>query len=201
MKPQAFHGITVAPTLTLKLKELLLQLHNHEVQYVLFGTLGAIAYGAELSTRDIDICFATDEMNRQRIAKLLHTLNARPTYTPGWNTEKECAAWQPEPPTVENLDHEFATAYGKLDIVPYPFGPNGKADRFDYERLKQRAMTLFPFDIPVDIANIEDLIASKISAQRPKDQAAYVELVRIQQQLQAGNKLPGLERFENGIDE
>ena len=184
----------------LKVKQLLEQLYQHQVQYVLFGTLGAIACGAELSTRDMDICFTTDEINRRRIAELLHSINARPTFTPGWNTQEECEAWKPEPPTIENLDHEFTTSYGKLDMVPYPFGPNGKAERFDYERLKQRATTLFPFDIPVDVAHIEDLIASKISAQRPKDQAVYLELVRIQQRLQAGANLPGLERFEDGIE-
>lgn len=138
----------------LKVKPLLEMLH--QIQYVLFGALGAIAYGADLSTRDMDICFATDEINRQHIAELLRTINARPTFTPGWNTEEECEAWQPEPLTIENLDHEFTTPYGKLDIVPYSFGPNGKADRFNYEQLKQRATTLYPFDIPVDVAHIEE---------------------------------------------
>lgn len=185
--------------LPLKVKELLELLHHYGVRYVLFGTLGAVAYGAELSTRDMDICFATDAANCQRIAEVLRAIHAIPTYTPGWNTQEACAAWRPEPPTVENLDHEFTTRYGKLDIVPYPFGPNGKADRMDYERLKQRAATLFPFNIPVDVAHMDDLIASKMSAKRPKDQAVYDELVRVQQRLKAGDTLPGLERFADGI--
>jgi hypothetical protein len=185
--------------LLLKVKPLLEMLQLHQVQYVLFGTLGAIAYGADLSTRDMDICFATNKFNRQHIAELLPTVKARPTFTLGWNTEEECEAWLPEPPTIENLDHEFTTPYGKLDMVPYPFGPNGKADRFNYDQLKQRAATLYPFDIPVAVAHIEDLIASKISAQRPKDQAVYRELLRIQQRLQTGDRLPGLERFQEGI--
>lgn len=87
----------------------------------------------------------------------------------------------------------------RLDIVPYPFGPNGKADRMDYERLKQLATTLFPFNIPVDVAHMDDRIASKMSARRPKDQAGYDELVRIQQRLKAGDTLPGLARFADGI--
>src|SRR5688572_15548285 len=103
----------------LKIKELLMTLHRHEVKYVLFGTLGAIARGAELSTRDMDICFATDESNRQRIAELLRALNARPSYIPGWNTLEACETWQPEPATIEHLDHEFNTLHGKLDLVPY----------------------------------------------------------------------------------
>lgn len=185
--------------LPLQVKQLVEMLYSHQVRYVLFGTLGAMAYGAELFTRDMDICFATDEANCQHIAELLRSLKARPTYTPGWNTQEACESWRPEPPTVENLDHEFTTIYGKLDIVPYPFGPNGKADRMNYERLKQRAITLFPFNIPVDVAHIDELIASKMSAKRPKDQAAFDELVRIQQRLRTGDTLPGLERFADEI--
>lgn len=60
----------------------------------------------------------------------------------------------------------------------------------DYERLKQRATTLFPFNIPVDVAHMDDRIASKMSARRPKDQAVYDELVRIWRRLLSGDTLP-----------
>lgn len=184
----------------LQVKNLLEVLHRHQVQYVLFGTIGAMAYGAELTTRDLDICFADDAANLQHIGAVLHEIQAKPTYTPGWNTLEFCELWQPEPLTVENLDQEFTTLYGKLDVVPYPFGPNGKADRFDYKRLKKRAVTRSPFNIPVAIAHIDDLIASKISAQRPKDKAVFAELLRIQKLIHEGIQLPGLERFSKGIE-
>lgn len=184
----------------LQIKELLDVLYQHKVRYVLFGTLGAIAYGADLSTRDMDICFASDEANLEHIATVLKAIHAKPTYTPGWNTIEECESWQAEPATVENLDHEFTTQFGKLDIVPRPFGAKGKEDRFDYEQLKSRALTLHPFDIPVDVVHIDDLIASKISAKRDKDKAVYAELLRIQADLKTGDKLAGLERFPEGIE-
>jgi hypothetical protein len=184
----------------LQVKELLEVLHYHQVHYVLFGTLGAIAYGAELTTRDMDICFETSEPNLRQIADVLHEVQAKPTYTPGWNTLEFCERWQPEPPTVENLDQEFTTIYGKLDVVPRPFGANGKADRFDYKHLKKRAVTLYPFNIPLDVAHIDDLIASKMSALRDKDNYVFTELERIQRLLYAGNQLPGLQRFPDGIE-
>jgi hypothetical protein len=87
-----------------------------------------------------------------------------------------------------------------LDIVPRPFGPNGKADRFDYERLRKRAVTLYPFNIPIEVAHIDDLIASKMSAWRTKDKAVLTELVRIQTVVQEGKCLEGLERFPEGIE-
>ena len=68
--------------LLLKVKPLVEMFHLHQLQYVLFGTLGPIAYGSELSTPDMDICFATDEINKQHIAALLRTIKARPTLLP-----------------------------------------------------------------------------------------------------------------------
>jgi hypothetical protein len=109
--------------LRLEVEKLLNVLHLHQVRYVLFGTLGAIAYGAELNTRDMDICFEVAEANLHRIADLLREVQAKPTYTPDWNTLEFCEAWQPKPTTVENLDHEFTTIYGKLDMVHVHLAP------------------------------------------------------------------------------
>jgi hypothetical protein len=180
--------------MSLHVKALLQLLHDQAVRCVLFGTLGAIAYGAELTTSDMDLCFETGLANRRRVARFLTSIRARPTYVPSWNTEDACAAWTPDPPTVDNLDHEFTTALGRVDIVPYPFGPNGKHDRLDYARLKQRAVRMDPFGIPLDVASLDDIIASKLSAGRAKDHMVLDELRRIQQCLAGGEFLPGLER-------
>jgi hypothetical protein len=66
--------------------------------------------------------------------------------------------------------------------------------------LKKRAITLYPFKIPVEVAHIDDLIASKMSASRPKDKAVVTELMRIQESIQDGKRLAGLERFSEGIE-
>lgn len=184
--------------MSLQIREILEVLNDHKVRYVLFGTLGAIAYGAELSTKDMDICFETSLANRRRVGRFLKAISAKPTYVPGWNTEETCDAWLPEPPTIANLDHEFTTPLGRIDIVPYPFGANGKLDRFDYPRLKQRAVRLYPFGIPLDVAHIEDLIVSKLSARRVKDFLAYDELLRVKQQiLKEEEASEALLRFEH----
>ncbi len=179
----------------LNARQLVLGLARYDVRYVLFGTLGAIAYGAELETRDMDICPTTDGDNLTRLAALLREWDAKPRYVPGYNDEAACLAWTPDPPTVENLDHDFATPYGSLDPVPAPFGPNGVADRFTYDTLASRATPSSAFGSPILVAHIDDLIASKVSRRRPKDLRVEAELQRIRRNVLAGTWQPGLERY------
>ena len=80
---------------------------------------------------------------------------------------------------VETFDHLFETAFGDFDVVPYPYGPNGKTDRFDYERLNERAVTTTMFGVPVRVTGIDDLVASKMSRRRDKDLQAWPELQRL----------------------
>ncbi len=154
-------------------------LERHRVRYVLFGTVGAIAYGADLSPGDLDICPALDEGNLLRLAGALEELGARPKYNPPWNTREECDRWAPAPLAEETFDTIFETPYGDLDVVPRPYGPNGKVDRFEYGRLDERAETSMMFGLPVRVAGVEDLIASKMSRRREKDLRALPELERI----------------------
>lgn len=154
-------------------------LGRHQVQYVLFGSVGAMAYGAELTPGDLDICPAPDQENLRRLAQALEELGARPKVIPGWMTQAEAESWSPMPLTEENFDHLFETPFGDLDIVPRPYGPQGKLDSFTYERLNERAAIITTFGVSVRVADLEDLIASKMSRRRDKDLGAYPELQRI----------------------
>ena len=118
-----------------------------------------MAYGANLTPGDLDICPALDEENLQPLANALREMEAKPRYTPGWNTQEECDNWSPHPLTEENFDHLFETALGDLDVVPRPYGPEGKLDRFTYERLNERAITSTTFGVEVRVADLDDLIA------------------------------------------
>jgi hypothetical protein len=64
-------------------------------------------------------------------------------------------------------------------VAPHRYGPNGKADRFDYERFNARAVTITTFGASVRAAGIDDLVASKMSRRRNKDLAAWPELQRL----------------------
>ena len=51
-------------------------LARHEVRYVLIGGLAAITHGAGLVTQDVDICYARDQENLERLADALREVHA-----------------------------------------------------------------------------------------------------------------------------
>ena len=106
---------------------------------VLFGSVGFMAYGLQTASGDLDICIDPDEQNLRRLSTLLLEVGAKPRYVPGWSEKEACERWQPEPLVVETFDHLFTTTYGDLDIVPFPYGPHGREDRFTFTSLDVRA--------------------------------------------------------------
>ena len=114
-------------------------LAHYGLQYVLFGSVGFMAYGLQISNGDLDICIDSDEQNLHRLSMLLLELQAKPRFVPGWYAKEDCERWQPEPLVVETFDHLFTTKIGDLDIVPFPYGSHGKEDRFTFASLNARA--------------------------------------------------------------
>ena len=151
----------------------------HGVRYVLFGSAGAVAYGADLTPGDLDICPDPAVENLARLAAVLRGLRAKPRHIPGWNTVETCQAWAPDPEDIASFDHLLETVCGDLDVVARPYGPTGAEDRFTYAQLVELAVLNDAFGIPVHVAALDDLIASKMSRRRAKDLAALSELERI----------------------
>jgi hypothetical protein len=57
------------------LRGLLRGLHEHGVDYVLFGALGMVFYGFVRNTEDLDIVVAPDEENLNRVAEWLMSID------------------------------------------------------------------------------------------------------------------------------
>ena len=163
-------------------------LDRHSVRYVLFGTTALVAYGAALSTGDLDICPAPDRENLQRLAALLTEIQARPHSAFDDPEQEKAAFWRPEPLTLETLDSLFQTTIGELDVVPFPYGPHGKLDRFSYESLHIRAVTKTAFDVRIPVAAFEDVVASKLSAHREKDLRILPEIERLRNEHTQGKE-------------
>lgn len=58
------------------LRGLLRDLHEHDVEYVLFGALGMLFYGYVRNTRDLDIVVNPAQENLDRVAEWLISLKA-----------------------------------------------------------------------------------------------------------------------------
>ena len=149
-------------------------LNEESVDYVVVGGFAAVVHGSSLPTRDIDLVPSRNPSNLDRLARALKRMNAM------IRTEGEPV------PTV--LDGQFlanmpvmlnlVTDLGELDLTFIPSGGLGGFDEWD-----ARAIVVdIAEGLEVHIAALDDIIASKRAANRPKDQRSlpYLESLRDQ---------------------
>ena len=140
-------------------------LGRHRVRYVLIGGLAAVTHGAPLVTQDVDVCYARDSDNLERLADALREAHA------------ELRGAEPGLPfrldgkTLARGDaFTFTTEVGWLDIMATPSGVSG------FEELARTATPFTLFGHEVLVASVDDLIRMKRAAGRPKDLLALEEL-------------------------
>jgi hypothetical protein len=138
------------------------------VDFVLVGGYAAVLHGSPRVTRDLDICYATDHENLRAVAKVLEELNARPAGV------VENVPFVPDERALSKVELlTLETDLGRLDLLAAPAGSPG------YDRLRARAARYEIGGFLVKVAEIEDLLAMKAAAGRPKDLADIVELEAI----------------------
>jgi hypothetical protein len=143
--------------------ELLRTLNEHGVRYVVIGGFAAVAYGSPLPTVDVDVTPDRSRENLERLSMALRDLNARVRVAgipDGLAFEHDARILAQC--TVLNL----ITRLGELDLVMVPAGDA------DYEVLVSRAVKVSLHEVDVTLASLDDVIASKEAAGRPKDRAA-----------------------------
>lgn len=148
---------------------LLRALVEAELDFVVIGGVAAVAHGSVTLTQDLDIVFAPDEENAERLGRVLVAVDARlrgvaddVPFVPDGRTLRQVR--------VLTLD----TPAGPLDVMAQPDGAPA------YDRLRDRAARSQLAGVTVLVASLEDLIAMKQAAGRPKDLVAVEELEAIQ---------------------
>lgn len=164
----------------LDIQAILTLLERRRISYVLVGALGAVAHGARLRTADLDLCPATDHANLRRIAELLRDLDARLIREP---TRGMAAIDLRDWTTLRLHDpgehHLFRTRLGDIDVLPEPLGVGGWGHSTSYVQLSRHAVTITAWGLPVRVAALAEIVASKLAADRPQDRAARDELLRV----------------------
>jgi hypothetical protein len=139
-------------------------LRRHSVDFVLIGGLAGMSHGSTLPSFDVDIAYAQDSENLERLVSALRELDARLRGAQG------DLPLQLEPKTLSSgAMFTFETDYGSFDILSDPDG----APR--YEALKAAAVEIEVDDVPVRAASLDHLIAMKEATGRPKDKLAALE--------------------------
>lgn len=137
---------------------LLRELLDAKVRFVLIGGLAAQVHGSPSLTGDVDVCFALDRDNLRRLAGALTSLTAirrgMPTVVSAPLDDRALRAGDA---------FTLSTRYGDLDLLAHP-DPG-----LDFEALLGRSITAEILGVPVRVASLDDLIAMKRAAGRPKD--------------------------------
>lgn len=152
----------------LRADEILERLVSRGVDFVVIGGIAAVLHGSPRATFDLDVCFATDESNLEALGEVLVGLDAR------LKGVAENVPFVPDAPTLRRVEVlTLDTAAGELDVLAKPSGVSR------YEALRRRADRFDLGGFSVLVASLEDLIAMKQAANRPKDRADVEELETI----------------------
>jgi len=159
---------------------LLATLNRHHVDYLLIGGYAARVYGATRPTADIDVIPNRSRGNLDRLAAAMRDLNARLRVV-GDPTAESLHV----PIDAIMLDRmqlsTWRTDAGDLDVLADIADRGGR--RRGYDDLVAAATTLTVAGRPVLVAALDDIIASKQHANRPKDHDALPELETLRAEL------------------
>jgi hypothetical protein len=144
------------------------------VDFVLIGGLAGGAHGSAYPTYDVDVMYAQESENLERLAAVLRelgaTLRGAPAKLPFLLDAKTLA---------EGGNFTFATRFGPVDIVAYPAGAPA------YEKVRADAATIELGGRSVRVASLDHLIAMKEAAGRTKDKLMATEYRQLADELRA----------------
>jgi hypothetical protein len=144
------------------------------VDFVVLGGFAAVIHGSSLPTEDIDVIPSREGDNLDRLATALKRLDAK------IRTGDEAIATNIDGAFIRNMPHmlNLITRLGAMDLV---FTPAGQVHGYE-QWLERSRRAQLRTGLVVSVANLDDIIASKVAANRPKDQRAlpYLESLRDQ---------------------
>ena len=151
---------------------ILRELLDAEVQFVLIGGLASQVHGSPSLTGDVDVCFALDGANLGRLAGALESLAAiRREMPPGRSAPIDARALR------AGDVFTLTTRYGDLDLLAHP-DPG-----LDFEALVSHSIAAEVLGVEVRVASLDDLMAMKRAAGRPKDRIELEILGALREEL------------------
>ena len=158
--------------------EILSQLHDHHVDFVIVGGVAAALHGSSRVTFDLDVVPNLTEKSWQAAVDLLWSLGARPRIPESLERIRDIdqvRGWQRD---KGMLALNFRTPDGSTEVDLLV----SESDRFDV--LRERAVQVTLDQRTFFVASIDDLIAMKRHAGRPQDLLDIARLQEIQKRLE-----------------
>ncbi len=142
------------------------------VDFIVIGGVAGQLMGSPVVTFDLDICYARDTQNLDRLVQMLTGIGARLRGAPA------DLPFQLDARTLRNGDSfTFDTTHGPFDILATPSGTLG------YDDLAAGAVSVDLNGQRVRVASLDDLIRMKRAAGRTKDLLALEELGALRDEL------------------
>lgn len=150
------------------LRELLEPLARNGVDFVLIGGMAGIAHGSSYPSYDLDVAYARDRANIERLVAALGEIGVRLRGAPA------DLPFILDAQTIGNgANFTFETPFGDFDVLGDVPGIKS------YEELKQSAEKKELWGVQVRVASIDHLIAMKRAANRTKDKLMLEEYIVI----------------------
>jgi hypothetical protein len=153
------------------IEEPLKLLGQYEIECVIIGGVASTLYGSPILTNDLEICYARNAGNLEKLATALQSVNAKLRKAP------------PDLPFLldaktlrHGLNFTFTSEVGNLDLLGEVRGVGF------YEDLVVEAVTYELFGSLFPVIELKRLIVAKRTAGRPKDLIAVVELEALLEQ-------------------
>jgi predicted nucleotidyltransferase len=140
------------------LSRLLRRLVQADVDFVVVGGVAVIVHGSPRFTKDLDICYAPDQANLDRLGSVLVELGARLR-----GVEEDVPFVPDRRALVHTQMLTLTTPDGDIDLLADPDGSPG------YAALRRNASRIDLEGVTVLIASIDDMIAMKRATGRPQD--------------------------------
>lgn len=152
----------------LELHPLLGSLVRHAVDFVVVGGVAGWIHGSAYPTYDLDVAYARDQGNLERLAAVLVDVRAR------WRGGPTDLPIQLDATMLGNgANFTFETPFGNFDVLGELSGVR------DYEDLRREARIEGYEGLDIRVASIDHLIAMKRSANRVKDRLMIEEYKEI----------------------
>lgn len=151
---------------------------RHGVEFLVIGGVAVRLYGASRVTEDMDVVASREIANLDRVAAALREMGA---FLRVGGLDDETARSLPvilDGDNLANLDvSTWRTDAGDIDILAVLRSEDGS--RIEYNDLRDRGQRSTLGGIEVTLASLDDIIASKRFADRPKDREALPELIAL----------------------
>ena len=149
----------------INLEKVIPRLAESKVAFVIVGGVAATVHGSAQVTFDLDICYARDAGNLQRLVNVLAPLHPRLRGAPGdlpflWDTET----------LRRGLDFTLLTDWGDLDLLGEIAGVGG------YQQALAASVPVALFGVTCAVLSLPALIVARRTAGRPRDLYSLPEL-------------------------